>query len=154
MWTDLTNEFLASLLRLAAAAVLGGLVGFERQVHGQWAGLRTHMAVAMGAAVFAFAGAASASSNPSETTRVIQGVATGIGFLGAGAILKLGDRREVKGLTTGSSIWLSAAVGATTGLGMYGLALATTLVTLVVLAVLRPFEKRVAQRYDVDDQGG
>jgi putative Mg2+ transporter-C (MgtC) family protein len=152
MWSDLTREFGSSLIQLSTAAVLGGVVGFERQVHGQWTGLRTHMAVAMGAAVFAVAGAAaSAESNPSETTRVIQGIATGIGFLGAGAILKLGDRREVKGLTTASSIWLAAAVGATAGLSMYGLALATTLVSLAILALLRPFEKRFVQNFEDSD---
>ena len=129
--------------RLAVAIVLGGLVGMERQVHGRWAGLRTHMMVAMGAAMFVLAGLSLATGGQIDPTRVVQGVATGVGFLGAGTILKLSDQVEVKGLTTASSIWLAAAVGTAAGLGHYGLAVAGTIVSLVVLAVLRPLEKRL-----------
>lgn len=119
----------------------------ERQFHGRWAGLRTHMSVAIGAAVFVIAGigVAPPDSGP-DATRVIQGIAAGIGFLGAGTILKLSDRLEVKGLTTASSIWLSAALGTAAGLAHYELALGTILVALLVLAVLRPVEKWIDRR--------
>ena len=129
------------LQRLLVAVALGGLVGIERQIHGRWTGLRTHMAVAMGAAVFAVAALAIAPPPSGQATRVIQGIAAGIGFLGAGTILKLGDQLEVKGLTTASSIWLAAALGTAAGLKLYALAVAATIVTLIVLAVLRPLEK-------------
>ena len=129
------------LARLGIAIVLGGLLGLERQMHGQWAGLRTHMLVAMGAAMFVMAGQEAAGQSSSELTRVVQGIAAGIGFLGAGTILKLSDQRQVKGLTTASSIWLAAAVGTAAGIGMVILALGGTFVSLIVLAALRPLEK-------------
>lgn len=138
------------LIRLTLATVLGGLVGIERQIHGRWTGLRTHMAVAMGAAVFSVAGLAVAPQPSAEATRVIQGIAAGIGFLGAGTILKLSDQLEVKGLTTASSIWLAAALGTAAGLQMYVLAIAATIVTLIVLAVLRPLEKWFDERTGQD----
>ena len=136
--------------RLGAAILLGGLVGLEREVHRQPAGLRTHMMVALGAALFTSASlrltpGRSPLLDPAvaaDVSRVIQGITAGIGFLGAGTILKLTDRLEVKGLTTASSIWLAAAVGTVAGLGLYGLALVGTAFSLIVLAVLRPLEKR------------
>ena len=134
------------LIRLVVAIVLGGLVGMERQFHGRWAGLRTHMSVAMGAAIFVIAGVGIAPpEGMPDATRVVQGIAAGIGFLGAGTILKLSDKLEVKGLTTASSIWLSAALGTAAGLAHYELATAAILVALVVLAVLRPIDKWVGR---------
>jgi putative Mg2+ transporter-C (MgtC) family protein len=137
---DLTN-FASAIVRLLAAVVLAGMVGLEREFHGRWAGLRTHMAVAMGAAVFVIVGTEIAPAPSTDITRIVQGIAAGIGFLGAGTILKLSDQLEVKGLTTASSIWLSAALGTAAGLGLYVLAIATTIVALAVLALLRPMEK-------------
>ncbi|GIW94179.1 MAG: Mg(2+) transporter [Pirellulaceae bacterium] len=125
-------------LRLGTAALLGGLIGMERQIHGHWAGLRTHIGVAVGAAAYVLL----ATYLPGDANRVVQGVATGIGFLGAGTILKLSEQLEVKGLTTASSIWLTAAIGIAAGLQHYYLAINTTILTLLVLAVLRPIEKR------------
>jgi putative Mg2+ transporter-C (MgtC) family protein len=136
------TEQLVELSRILVATLLGGLIGLERQVHGRWAGLRTHIAVALGSAVFALVGLGVAPAPMPDATRVVQGIAAGIGFLGAGTILKLSDQVEVKGLTTASSIWLAAAVGTAAGAGMYTLAISTTFVTLIVLAVLRPMEKR------------
>jgi putative Mg2+ transporter-C (MgtC) family protein len=78
-----------------------------------------------------------------ETARVIQGIAAGVGFLGAGTILKLSDRLEIKGLTTASSIWLTAALGTVVGLGRYSVAVAATVVGLLILSVLRPLDKRM-----------
>lgn len=134
-------------MRLLAAAVLGGVLGIERQIHGRWAGLRTHMTVAMGAATFTvLALSVAAEDSRGDVTRVIQGIAAGIGFLGAGTILKLSDQLEVKGLTTASAIWLTAAVGTAAGLAEFPVAIAATLITLIILALLRPFEKRFPQR--------
>lgn len=139
------HVFADDLARLVAAAVLGGVLGLERQVGGHWAGLRTHMMVAVGAAVFILVGIA-ATTDEQSVTRVVQGVATGIGFLGAGTILKLSDEMEIKGLTTASSIWLAAALGSAAGLGEYALATAALCVSLFVLAILRPVEKAISKR--------
>jgi putative Mg2+ transporter-C (MgtC) family protein len=135
-WSNFWND----ALRIAAAAFLGGVLGLERQWKGHWAGLRTHMMVSIGSAVFVVAGLTVAKDQIFDTTRVIQGIAAGIGFLGAGTILKLGEEREIKGLTTASSIWLAAALGVVAGLAEYVLAAAIALVSLFVLAVLQPVE--------------
>lgn len=137
--------FLDDLTRLGIAALLGGVLGFEREISGHWAGLRTHMMVALGSALFTVAGLSVTNSlnEPAAVSRVIQGIAAGIGFLGAGTILKLGPEREIKGLTTASSIWLAAALGTTAGLAQYALSAAALLVSLVVLTALRPIERRI-----------
>ncbi len=147
-WSALFDfqEFLGHVLPIGVATLLGGLIGLERQVHGNWAGLRTHIAVALGAAVFTLVGLGVAPAPLPDATRVVQGIAAGIGFLGAGTILKLSDQREVKGLTTASSIWLTAAVGTASALAMYTLAISTTFIALFVLALLRPLEKRFPAR--------
>jgi putative Mg2+ transporter-C (MgtC) family protein len=138
--TDLTEYFEASV-RLAAALGLGGLVGLERHFHGRFAGLRTHMSVSIGSAIFAQIGTALAPLPSAEGTRVVQGIAAGVGFLGAGTILKLGDRVEVKGLTTAGSIWMASALGTAAGLGLYELAVTSTVLSLAVLWLLRPVER-------------
>jgi putative Mg2+ transporter-C (MgtC) family protein len=135
------SSIIDALVRLAVAAIVGGALGFERHLHGRWAGLRTHMTVALAAAVFVM-GIDSLPSS-AETARVIQGIAAGVGFLGAGTILKLSDRLEIKGLTTASSIWLTAALGTVVGLGRYSVAVAATVVGLLILSVLRPLDKRM-----------
>jgi putative Mg2+ transporter-C (MgtC) family protein len=134
-WQAIADEW----LRLGLAALLGGTVGLERQIHGHWAGLRTHIGVAVGAAAFVLIGHYLGS--PGDVTRIVQGIAAGIGFLGAGTILKLSEQLEVKGLTTASSIWLTAAVGTAAGLAKFSLAINTTILTVIVLAALRPVEK-------------
>lgn len=141
-------EFGDILLRLGIAAGIGGMLGLEREIHGRWAGLRTHMLVAMGAAVFCVAGLKLAPNPSADATRVVQGIAAGIGFLGAGTILKLSSQLEVKGLTTAASIWLAAALGTAAGLQMYSLAAAATIVSLIVLVLLRPLDKRFERRAD------
>ncbi|REK16562.1 MAG: MgtC/SapB family protein [Planctomycetota bacterium] len=154
-WIETPNEFrefVANCMRLCVAVLLGGLLGLERELHGRWAGLRTHMMVSIGAAIFTIAALAVAPNDSNEVTRVIQGVAAGIGFLGAGTILKLNSQLEVKGLTTASSIWLAAALGTVAGLGEYTLAAASGLVSLVVLAVLRPLDKAIARDSNWKDQ--
>jgi putative Mg2+ transporter-C (MgtC) family protein len=139
--------FYDDLARIGAAAFLGGLIGLEREWHGHWAGLRTHMMVAIGAAIFVIAGSAAHGQNVDGPSRVIQGVASGIGFLGAGTILKLGDKMQIKGLTTASSIWLAAALGIAAGLAEYSLAMASALISLFILGVLGPVEKFFERRH-------
>jgi putative Mg2+ transporter-C (MgtC) family protein len=138
------SEQIDIVIRLCAAALLGGLIGTERQLSGHWAGLRTHMMVSMGAAVFVIAGQRAGTNG--DSTRVIQGVAAGIGFLGAGTILKLSDRLEIIGLTTASSVWLAAAVGTSSGLALYTLGIAATVLSLIVLAILLPLERKFLER--------
>jgi putative Mg2+ transporter-C (MgtC) family protein len=144
------------LVRIAVAALLGGVLGFEREWKGHWAGLRTHMMVSIGCAIFVIAGLDAARDQKESVTRVIQGIASGIGFLGAGTILKLDKKQEIKGLTTASSIWLAAALGTTAGMAEYGLAIAAALMSLFILAGLGPmetfFERRQAMnRQDRDE---
>jgi putative Mg2+ transporter-C (MgtC) family protein len=136
------------LTRLGIAAAFGGVIGAERQIHGHWAGLRTHMMVALGSAVFVLTAARLAENEAGAVSRVVQGVAAGIGFLGAGTILKLGDQQEIKGLTTASSIWLAAAVGIAAGMAEYVLATAAMGVSLVVLVILRPLDQWLNERSD------
>lgn len=133
-------------LRVSLAAILGGALGLEREWKGHWAGLRTHILVALGCAVFMIAGMSVSGEHHESVTRVIQGVASGIGFLGAGTILKLSDKMEIKGLTTASSIWLAAALGTAAGLAEYALAISAALVSLFVLGVLGPLEKWIERR--------
>jgi len=144
------QEFLDFLTRLGVATALGGLVGLERQLREHWAGLRTHMMVSLGAAVFTIVGILAAADEPEHVSRVVQGIATGIGFLGAGTILKLSDRREIRGLTTAGSIWLAAGLGTAAGLAHYSLAVAAAVISLFVLAVLRRFERKYVDA-DGDD---
>jgi putative Mg2+ transporter-C (MgtC) family protein len=140
------SEFWDDFARVGVAALLGGALGFEREWKGHWAGLRTHMMVSIGCAIFIIGGLSLAGEQSESVTRVIQGIAAGIGFLGAGTILKLDQKQEIKGLTTASSIWLAAALGTTAGLGRYALAVAATLISLFVLAVLGPIEKLFEQQ--------
>lgn len=145
------REFGEHCVRLFVAVLLGGLLGIERELHGRWAGLRTHMMVSLGSAVFTIAALATAPNDVNEVTRVIQGIAAGIGFLGAGTILKLSSQLEVKGLTTASSIWLAAALGTVAGLGEYALAAASGLGALVVLTTLRPLAKAFGRESGMEE---
>ncbi len=139
-WTDFTRF----VIRLVAAMVLGAIVGYERQRAGKAAGLRTHMLVAMGSALFVIAcGAAGMSMD--GLSRVIQGIATGIGFIGAGAILKRQDEREIEGLTTAAGIYMTAATGVAVGLGVLGIALLGVILTWVVLGLLGFVSARINQ---------
>jgi putative Mg2+ transporter-C (MgtC) family protein len=122
------------LVRLFAAALLGAVVGLQRGRRGKPAGLRTHVLVASGAALFAVIPSELGMSSDG-LSRVIQGVATGIGFIGAGAVLKLGPKPKVRGLTTAAGIWMTAGVGIAAGLGLLAVALVAVVLTFVVLSV-------------------
>jgi putative Mg2+ transporter-C (MgtC) family protein len=131
------------ILRLIVAGGLGGLIGLERDVHGRAAGLRTHLLVCMGAALFMIMSIVVAKMwGPefvSDPGRIAAQIVTGIGFLGAGAILKEGF--SVRGLTTASSLWIVAAVGMASGAGCYGIAGVTAVLALISLSVLRRIER-------------
>lgn len=122
-------------LRLLVAAVLGGLLGYEREHHGKSAGVRTHMLVAMGAALFVLIPQQAGVSN-SDMTRVLQGLITGVGFLGAGTIIFKSGQDEVRGLTTAAGIWVTAAIGLAAGMGRESTAILSTFVALFILAAV------------------
>jgi putative Mg2+ transporter-C (MgtC) family protein len=124
------------VVRLTVAVALGGLLGYERELRGTSAGLRTHMLVALGSALFVLV-PLEAGITPADLSRVLQGVIAGIGFLGAGAIIKLSQEQEIKGLTTAASVWLTAAIGVAAGMGRESTAIVSTLFALFILAVLR-----------------
>jgi putative Mg2+ transporter-C (MgtC) family protein len=123
------------LVRLLLAALLGGLLGYEREHQGKAAGVRTHMLVALGAALFVLV-PQQAGMVVADISRVIQGIVAGIGFLGAGAIIKQNREGDVKGLTTAAGIWMTAAIGIACGLGRETTAIASTVLALVVLALV------------------
>ncbi|MBI2541294.1 MgtC/SapB family protein [Candidatus Woesearchaeota archaeon] len=116
------------LIRLALSVVAGGFIGLEREVVHKPAGVRTHMLVCLGSALFVLV---ALETLPNETARIIAGIATGIGFLGAGTIFR--SKSEVHGLTTAASIWAVSAVGLTIGLGYYLMAIIAVVLILIVL---------------------
>jgi putative Mg2+ transporter-C (MgtC) family protein len=122
-------------VRLALAAVLGAVLGIEREAKGKAAGIRTHMLVAMGAAMFVLA-AQQFEINAPDMSRVLQGVIAGVGFLGAGTILKGDAPSQVHGLTTAAGIWMTAAIGVAAGLGQESMAILATVLTLATMASL------------------
>jgi len=133
------------VLRLFFAALLGALVGLDRELRDAPAGLRTHMLVSVGCAVFVIA-AQQSGITPADMSRVLQGLVAGIGFLGAGAVLKSDHAREIHGLTTAASIWATAAIGVTVGLGQEATALLTTLLVLFILATVFRIERALLDR--------
>ncbi len=154
LWAELTRGLpdgaaLAKLtIRLVAAALLGAVVGIQRERAGKPAGLRTHILVALGTCVFVLACAGVGMSLDGQS-RVIQGIVTGIGFIGAGSILKLEKEQDIQGLTTAAGIWMTAAIGVTVGLGSLGVAILSTLMTLIVLSVLGSIEIHAAKKVRV-----
>jgi putative Mg2+ transporter-C (MgtC) family protein len=146
------------LLRLAVAAGLGGAIGLERELRERQAGLRTHVVVCVGSALFTIVSAYGfrdflvngGSVVRADPTRIAAQIVSGIGFLGAGAIIRQG--LSIKGLTTAASLWLVAAIGMSAGAGYYDAALIATLGALLILGPLRIAAYRVVHRYrpDVD----
>jgi len=123
------------VLRLTMAALLGGLLGWEREHAGKAAGVRTHMLVAMGTALFVLISQQIGMDNE-DLSRVIQGVTAGVGILCAGTILKSDHVNDVKGLTTAAGLWLTAAVGVAAGLGQELTAVLATFLAMVILALV------------------
>jgi len=134
------------LFRPFLAAILGAIIGLEREVKGKEAGLRTYSLVCLGACVFTILSFYSLRSLAGETgveldpSRIIQAVAVGIGFIGAGAILH--QKTFVKGLTTAAGLWVVAAIGVAVGMGLYLLASFSTLLSLLILAGLGALEEK------------
>ena len=148
MWQEVWNTVLSEFsdipdatqitritLRLLVAAALGGLLGYERETQGKSAGVRTHMLVAIGAALFVLIPQHAGASN-ADLTRVLQGLIAGVGFLGAGAIILGTKQVETQGLTTAAGIWVTAAIGVAAGMGRESTAVLSTLVALFVLSVV------------------
>jgi putative Mg2+ transporter-C (MgtC) family protein len=132
--------------RLLLAAVLGGMLGQERQKHGKVAGLRTHMLVSLASATFVVATIAMGGTNPKEdVARVIQGAAAGIGFIGAGTILKHSEEDQVIGLTTAASVWMAAAIGVAAGTGSVVVAMIATFVAWLILEILGRYERHPSE---------
>lgn len=123
-------------VRLLIAALLGGILGFEREQRGKSAGIKTHMLVCIGAALFVLIPQQAGIIAEADVSRVMQGIISGIGFLGAGAILKGDDEKNLKGLTTAAGIWLTAAIGVAAGLGRESSAILCTLLALMVLLII------------------
>jgi putative Mg2+ transporter-C (MgtC) family protein len=138
-----------ALLRIVLAGVLGGLIGLERELREREAGLRTHLLVSVGAALFTIAGAYGFDSVRVDPTRIAAQIVTGIGFLGAGAIIRQGF--SVRGLTTAATLWVVAAVGLASGAGYYSGAVITTGVVLIALWPLRLIAYRILRRFRADD---
>jgi putative Mg2+ transporter-C (MgtC) family protein len=136
-WLELLGTLSLSLL-------LGGMVGLERELRRRWAGLRTHMMVALGAAIFCVVG----KELVHDLGHVVAGITTGIGFIGGGTILKLNSQQEVKGLTTASSIWMAAGIGTAVGLGLYLIAVLGALLSITVLALGWLLEKQIETKPD------
>lgn len=134
-------QILRVVTRVLVAALLGALLGWERQRAGKAAGLRTHMLVALGAALFVLF-PAEAGMSIADLSRVIQGVATGIGFIGAGTILKRKDEEQIEGLTTAASIWLTGAIGMAVGAGQVWLSALCAVSAWVILFAVAKLEPR------------
>lgn len=133
------------VVRLLLAALLGAIIGAQRERMGKEAGLRTHMLVALGAALFIVAPIEFGMSGD-ELARIIQGLVAGIGFLGAGAILKLTRDKEIQGLTSAAGLWLTAAVGVAAGLGRWGSATVGVALIWFILDVVARFELRLQNK--------
>jgi putative Mg2+ transporter-C (MgtC) family protein len=132
-------------VRMLVAMVLGGILGYERESVGASAGLRTHMLVSLGSALFVLI-PLQAGMKIEDLSRVLQGITAGIGFLGAGAILKQNNKGDIHGLTTAASVWLTAAVGIAAGMGREATAVLSAVFALVILAILRPLTKMASPR--------
>jgi len=135
-------EQIEMTLRLCGAAVAGMVVGINRDIHDKPIGMRTLGLVALGSAIVILSGSVyqGLHFDQEAVSRVVQGIMTGLGFLGAGAILRGRDKMQVQGLTTAATVWIAAGLGVTAGLGAWFITLAGTLVTLVLLTFGKKFE--------------
>ncbi len=150
-WTDV-------LLRLAAATFIGAAIGVDRDLRGKPTGVRTLGIVALGSAVIVLASQYPAhATDQAAASRVMQGIITGIGFLGAGVILRNPGGGKVRGLTTAASIWLTACIGAACGVGAWPIVLISAVLVAIVLAFGKPVEQafeRSSGQNDPDDDSG
>ncbi|MEH2115913.1 MgtC/SapB family protein [Nostoc sp.] len=142
-----TNDWLNISFRLCVALLIGAIIGLERQIRHKPAGLRTHMLVSLGSAMFTLTimQTGGLQGSPDALSRVIQGIAAGVGFLGAGEIVRQSSQEsqqlEIHGLTSAAAIWVSAALGIAAGCGLWQLGLIGALLTFLVLNVFKRLEK-------------
>ena len=136
----MTKDLLETIVRMCVAVLAGGLIGWDRQRGGQPAGLRTHMLVALGAGLMV---SIPPGGGLAEVSRVVQGVAAGIGFLCAGEIIHWGHQghERVKGLTSAASLWVTAAIGMVSAVGSWRHVAIGTIGTLIILIAMRPVER-------------
>lgn len=157
LWQELTfgvpnaSEWARIVIRLTAATLFGAAIGLQREKVGKPAGLRTHILVTVGTALFVMT-CSVYGMNSDGLSRVIQGIVTGIGFIGAGSILKLEKERDIQGLTTAAGVWMTSAIGVTVGLGSLGLALLGTILTLIILTVAAKFEFTIDKNQTPEDK--
>jgi len=144
MQSLLSPQTLDATLRLGSAVAIGGLVGFDRGLRQKPAGLRTHALVSLGAALMTITGLDLAPTDAGATTRVLQGVIAGVGFLGGGVILRDNQDQRVRGLTTAASIWIVAGLGMACGAGHWRTALLASGLTLLVLVAGHRIEQLLA----------
>ncbi|MEH2408814.1 MgtC/SapB family protein [Nostoc sp.] len=143
-----TNDWVNISFRLCLALLIGAIIGLERQIRHKPAGLRTHILVSLGSAMFTLIimQTGASQSSPDALSRVIQGIAAGVGFLGAGEIVRQSSqesqRLKIHGLTSAAAIWVSAALGIAAGCGLWQLGLIGAVLTFLVLNVFRRLEKR------------
>jgi putative Mg2+ transporter-C (MgtC) family protein len=136
------HQLIRVTVRLLAAVAAGAVIGAQREWSGKNAGLRTHILVSLGCAVFVL-GVSEHGFDNDAISRVIQGVVTGVGFLGAGTILKRSAQNTIKGLTTAGSIWVTAAIGVAAGLGQIAVTMVAVVLTWIVLSILVSVESRI-----------
>lgn len=147
-----SRQLIQVFIRLTSAILLGAVIGLQRERAGKPAGIRTHILATLGTTVFIL-GCKAYGMDADGLSRVIQGIVTGIGFLGAGAILKLDEKRDIKGLTTAAGVWMASAIGVSIGLGSLGLAIIATALSLLILKVSDPLEIRDQPSKDEDAVG-
>lgn len=138
------------MLSIILAVVFGAAIGLEREISGKAAGLRTNVLICLGAAVFTIISKEMAATTGLSPTRIAAQIVTGVGFLGAGAIIR--DRGGILGLTTAATIWLVASIGMACGAGFYALAAVSTLIAIIVLIGLGMLEKPL-ERYGRKHKG-
>ncbi|MGH7711390.1 MAG: MgtC/SapB family protein [Gemmatimonadaceae bacterium] len=146
----MTLEFFDILLRLVAAAGAGMILGINRELKDKPAGVRTHAIVALGASIITLLGVLP-PTDATSVSRVLQGVITGIGFLGAGVILRDQTAGTIHGLTTAGTIWLAACLGAACGLGYWSVAAVAAAIALLILVLGIPFERELRRHEPHDD---
>ena len=145
LWDELTfglpdrRQFIQVVVRLTASVIIAGIIGLQRESAGKAAGLRTHILVSLGSTIFIL-GCIGVGMREDAMSRVIQGIVTGIGFIGAGTIIK--RETQIEGLTTSAGLWATCAIGVVVGLGELGIALMAAVAALIVLTVVRWVEAR------------
>ena len=132
------------ILRLVCAGLFGGIIGLEREIRAKEAGLRTHFIVALGSALFMIISQYAFDGQQHDAARVAAQVVSGIGFIGAGVIIF--QKNAVRGVTTAAGLWVAAAIGLATGAGMYAVAIAATLLTVICLEAMNFFHSRYGEK--------